>query len=280
MQNIDLIELLKIFILSVVQGITEWLPISSTGHLILVEEFVKLNLSTEFIEMFRILVQLGSIFAVILLYFNRLNPFSPSKSSHKRKDTWLTWFKVIIASIPAMVLGLAINDLMEEHFNKPIVVALALILYGFAFIWIENRKDGRHAKQNKVMEEVSPITAFKVGLFQALSLIPGTSRSGSTILGGLILGLDRTLATEFSFYMSIPVMFGASFLKLVKFGFNFTLAELIYLVFGMFVSFVVSLIVIKSLLKFIRTNNFKPFGYYRIILGTLVILYFLFNRGV
>lgn len=280
MQNIDLIELLKIFILSVVQGITEWLPISSTGHLILVEEFVKLNLSTEFIEMFRILVQLGSIFAVVLLYFNKLNPFSPSKTSHERKDTWLTWFKVIIASIPAIILGLAINDLMEEHFNKPIVVALALILYGFAFIWIENRKEGRHAKQNKVMEEVSSITAFKVGLFQALSLIPGTSRSGSTILGGLILGLDRTLATEFSFFMSIPVMFGASFLKLIKFGFNFTPAEFIYLIFGMFVSFIVSLIVIRSLLKFIRTNDFKPFGYYRIILGTLVILYFLFNRGM
>ena len=277
LQEIDLFELLKIFILSVVQGITEWLPISSTGHLILVEEFIKLNLNPAFIEMFRTVVQLGSILAVVVLYFNKLNPFNPKKSPENRKETWILWFKVAVASIPAIIFGFLINDYMEEYFNIPSVVAAALIIYGFAFIWIENRKPGRHDRQIENLERISYPTAFKTGLFQALSLIPGTSRSGSTILGGLLLGMERTVATEFSFFMSLPVMFGASFLKLLDFGFDFTSTELIYLLFGMFVAFIVSLIVIRSLLKFIKTNDFKPFGYYRIILGSIVILYYLFK---
>lgn len=275
MTEISLIELLKIFILSVVQGVTEWLPISSTGHLILVEEFIHLNLSVEFIEMFRVLVQLGSIFAVIVLYFNKLNPFNPRKTKEGRKQTWIIWFKVAFASIPAAVFGLILNDYMELYFNTPIVVAIALIVYGVGFIWIENRQQGRHTKKTRSIADISYPTAFKTGLFQSLSLIPGTSRSGSTIIGGLILGLDRTVATEFSFFMSIPVMFGASFLKLLDFGFTFTFAEFIYLFFGMFIAFVVSIVVIQSLLKFIKNNDFKAFGYYRIILGTIVLIYFL-----
>lgn len=277
MQAVDLLELLKIFILSVVQGITEWLPISSTGHLILIEEFVQLNLDPAFIEMFRTVVQFGSILAVVVLYFNKLNPFNPAKSPQDRKETWIIWFKVVVASIPAAVLGLLINDYMEMYFNTPTVVASALIIYGFAFLWIEDRKTGRHAKHTSQVTQISYPTAFKTGLFQALSLIPGTSRSGSTILGGLLLGMDRTVATEFSFFMSMPIMLGASLVKLKDFGFSFTTAELVYLLFGMLIAFIVSLIVIQSLLKFIKTNNFKPFGYYRIILGAIVILYTLFK---
>lgn len=277
MQSVNLLELLKIFILSVVQGITEWLPISSTGHLILVEEFVQLNLDPAFIEMFRTVVQFGSILAVVVLYFNKLNPFNPAKSPQDRKETWIIWFKVVVASIPAAVLGLLINDYMEMYFNTPTVVASALIIYGFAFLWIEDRKAGRHAKHTSQVTQISYPTAFKTGLFQALSLIPGTSRSGSTILGGLLLGMDRTVATEFSFFMSMPIMLGASLVKLKDFGFSFTTAELVYLLFGMLIAFIVSLIVIQSLLKFIKTNNFKPFGYYRIILGAIVILYTLFK---
>lgn len=277
MQAVDLLELLKIFILSVVQGITEWLPISSTGHLILVEEFIQLNLDPAFIEMFRTVVQFGSILAVVVLYFNKLNPFNPAKSPQDRKETWIIWFKVVVASIPAAVLGLLINDYMEMYFNTPTVVASALIIYGFAFLWIEDRKTGRHSKHTSQVTQISYPTAFKTGLFQALSLIPGTSRSGSTILGGLLLGMDRTVATEFSFFMSMPIMLGASLVKLKDFGFSFTTAELVYLLFGMLVAFIVSLIVIQSLLKFIKTNNFKPFGYYRIILGAIVILYTLFK---
>ncbi|MCR8968643.1 undecaprenyl-diphosphate phosphatase [Facklamia sp. 7083-14-GEN3] len=277
MQDLEWIELLKIIFLSIVQGITEWLPISSTGHLILVEEFIQLNLNPSFIEMFRTVVQFGSILAVVVLYFNKLNPLDFKKSNQERKNIWVIWFKVVFATLPAGILGLLINDYMEEYFNTPYVVATALILYGFAFLWIENRKPARHAKQVNTLKKISFPTAFKTGLFQALSLIPGTSRSGSTILGGLLLGMERTVATEFSFFMSMPVMFGASLVKLRDFGFVFTTAELIYLLVGMFVAFIVSLVVIRSLLKFIRTNDFKAFGYYRIILGAIVILYYLFK---
>ncbi|MGX7108159.1 undecaprenyl-diphosphate phosphatase [Facklamia miroungae] len=277
MQELELIELLKIIFLSIVQGITEWLPISSTGHLILVEEFIHLNLDPNFIEMFRTVVQFGSIIAVVVLYFNKLNPLDFNKSKQEQKDIWFLWFKVVFATLPAGILGLIINDYMEEYFNTPYVVAAALIIYGFAFLWIENRTPARHAKQVNTLKKISFPTAFKTGLFQALSLIPGTSRSGSTILGGLMLGMERTVATEFSFFMSMPVMLGASLVKLKDFGFIFTTAELVYLLVGMFVAFIVSLVVIRSLLKFIKTNDFKPFGYYRIILGAIVILYYLFK---
>lgn len=279
MQNIiDTIELLKIILLGVVQGITEWLPISSTGHMILVDEFITLNSSAEFKEMFFVLVQLGSIFAVILLYFNKLNPFSFKKSKEERKDTWMLWFKVAVGSIPVMIVGLALEDYVNEYFYNPWVVAIALISYGIIFIWVENNQKAKHSFTVKTFNELSFRRAFFIGCFQALAIIPGTSRSGSTIIGALLLGTSRFIATEFSFFLSIPVMFGASFLKLISFGFNFTQAELIYLMVGMFVAFIVSVIAIRFLLGFLKRNDFKAFGYYRIALGSLVILYFLFNR--
>ncbi|MGO4936755.1 undecaprenyl-diphosphate phosphatase [Fundicoccus sp. Sow4_H7] len=279
MQNIiDTIELLKIILLGVVQGITEWLPISSTGHMILVDEFITLNSSAEFKEMFFVLVQLGSIFAVILLYFNKLNPFSFKKSKEERKDTWMLWFKVAVGSIPVMIVGLALEDYVNEYFYNPWVVAIALISYGIIFIWVENNQTAKHSFMVKTFNELSFRRAFFIGCFQALAIIPGTSRSGSTIIGALLLGTSRFIATEFSFFLSIPVMFGASFLKLISFGFNFTQAELIYLMVGMFVAFIVSVIAIRFLLGFLKRNDFKAFGYYRIALGSLVILYFLFNR--
>lgn len=279
MQNIiDMIELLKIILLGIVQGITEWLPISSTGHMILVDEFITLNSSAEFKEMFFVLVQLGSIFAVILLYFNKLNPFSFKKSKEERKDTWMLWFKVAVGSIPVMIVGLALEDYVNEYFYNPWVVAIALISYGIIFIWVENNQNAKHSFTVKTFNELSFRRAFFIGCFQALAIIPGTSRSGSTIIGALLLGTSRFIATEFSFFLSIPVMFGASFLKLISFGFNFTQAELIYLMVGMFVAFIVSVIAIRFLVGFLKRNDFKAFGYYRIALGSLVILYFLFNR--
>lgn len=276
-QFIDLIELIKIFILSVVQGITEWLPISSTGHMIILEDLMPLNLSPEFIEAFLVLVQLGSIFAVVLLYFNKLNPFSLKKTSAERKDTWVLWFKVAFASIPVAILGAALNDYMDEYFYKPMVVAIALIVYGVLFIWIENTETSKHATSIKDFDSLSFSTAFKIGIFQALSIIPGTSRSGSTIIGGLLVGASRNIATEFSFFLSIPAMVGASLLKLIKLGFVFTQTEWIYMLFGMFVAFIVSVVTIKFLLSYIQRNNFTGFGKYRIILGALVILYSLFQ---
>lgn len=277
LENFSLIELIKIFILSIVQGITEWLPISSTGHMILFDEFIQLNLRPEFIEMFLVLVQLGSIFAVILIYFNKLNPLSPKKDRAEQTATWMLWFKVLVASLPAAIFGFILNDYMDEYFYNPWVVAIALIVYGFGFLWIENKQQGRHSMTISHLSDITYLDAFKIGLFQALSIIPGTSRSGSTILGGLLIGTERHIATEFSFFMSIPVMFGASLLKLIKFGFDFTSAEFIYLTAGMLVAFIVSVFAIKFLLNYLQRNDFKPFGYYRIVLGSLVILYFLFQ---
>lgn len=277
LENLEIIELIKIFVLSIVQGITEWLPVSSTGHMILIDEFIKLSIRPEFTEMFLVLVQLGSIFAVIVIYFHKLNPFSPKKSKEDRKATWIIWFKVVVATIPAVIFGFILEDYMDAYFYNPWVVSIALIVYGFVFIWIENKHQGKHSHSIAELSRITYLDAFKIGLFQSLAIIPGTSRSGSTIIGGLLLGMDRNVATEFSFYMSIPIMFGASFLKLIKFGFDFTSAELIYLLSGMLVAFIVSLIAIKFLLSYIKRNDFKVFGYYRIILGSLVILYFLFN---
>ncbi len=275
--DIDILELIRILILSIVQGITEWLPISSTGHMIIIEEFLSLTSSPEFKELFFVLVQLGSIMAVVLLYFNKLNPFSFKKSAQERKDTWFIWFKVAVASIPAVLFGLVLDDYMEMYFNKPLVVAAMLIVYGFAFIWIETRQKSRHAHEINTFQTLTFKDAFLIGCFQALAIIPGTSRSGSTILGALLLGTSRFIATEFSFYMSIPIMFGASLKKLLKFGLVFSQAELIYLGVGMFVAFIVSVIAIKFLLNYIKRNDFKAFGYYRIILGSIIILYFLFT---
>lgn len=272
------IEIIKAVFLGIVEGITEWLPISSTGHMILVEEFIQLNASAEFKEMFFVVIQLGAIMAVVLLYFNKLNPFSPSKSLREKKDTMSIWYKVIVGIIPAGILGVLFDDWFNEHFNNYIIVALALIFYGILFIIIENRNQGKRPVINN-FSQLTYKTAFLIGMFQSLSLVPGTSRSGTTILGAIILGTSRHIAAEYSFFLSIPVMFGASALKLRKFGFVFTQLELGILFTGMIVAFVVSLIAIKLLLKYIKNNDFKVFGWYRIILGILVLAYFAFFGG-
>ena len=269
------LEYLKVLILGIVEGITEWLPISSTGHMILVENFLRLNVSPEFWEMFLVVIQLGAIMAVVVIYFNKLNPFSTKKSAQERKDTWQIWYKVIIGCIPAAAIGLPLNDWLDEHFYNYVVVAIALIVYGIIFIWIETKYDYKPTVDS--FEDMSFLTAFKIGCFQVLSLIPGTSRSGSTIIGGMLVGTSRTIATEFSFFMSIPVMFGASLLKLLKFGFSFTGNEMFILLFGMIVAFIVSIIAIKFLISYIQKNDFKVFGYYRIVLGLIVIGYFLLS---
>ena len=269
------VEILKAIFLGIVEGITEWLPISSTGHMILVDEFIQLNASAEFKEMFFVVIQLGAIMAVVLLYFNRLNPFSPSKSIKEKRDTMSIWYKVIVGVIPAGVIGLLFDDWLNEHFYNYLTVAFTLILYGVLFIIIENRNKGKRPKINN-FNQLSYKTAFLIGIFQVLALIPGTSRSGATILGGIILGTSRSIAAEYSFFLSIPVMFGASALKLINFGLSFTRMELAILITGMIVAFLVSLFAIKFLLRYIKNNDFKAFGWYRIILGILVLLYFVF----
>lgn len=269
-----LIELLKAAILGIVEGITEWLPISSTGHMILVEEFIKLNTSAQFMEMFRVVIQLGAILAVVLLYFNKLNPFSPSKSMKEKGDTMQIWFKVIVGVIPAGVLGVLFDDWFDAHFYNYFVVAIALVVYGILFIIIENKNKNKRPQVNS-FKTLSYGTAFGIGLFQVLSLIPGTSRSGSTILGAIILGTSRGVAAEYSFFMSIPIMFGASLLKLVKFGLDFTGMEIAILLTGMVVAFLVSIVAIRFLMRYIRNNDFKAFGWYRIVLGILVLGYFM-----
>ncbi|MBT2732474.1 MULTISPECIES: undecaprenyl-diphosphate phosphatase [Carnobacterium] len=267
------IELLKAVFLGVVEGITEWLPISSTGHMILVEEFIQLNASAEFKEMFFVVIQLGAILAVVLLYFNKLNPFSPKKSTQEKKDTMSIWYKVLVGVLPAAVLGLLFDDWLNEHLYNYWTVAIMLIVYGILFIIIENRNKGKESSINS-FKDLTYNTAFLIGMFQVLSLIPGTSRSGATILGAILIGTSRFIATEYSFFLSIPVMFGASFLKLVKFGFEFTGMEVAILLTGMLVAFVVSVIAIKFLMGYIKHNDFKAFGWYRIILGILVLGYF------
>ncbi|MGX6979671.1 undecaprenyl-diphosphate phosphatase [Vagococcus elongatus] len=268
-------ELIKAIILGVVEGITEWLPISSTGHLILVQEFMQLDARPEFIEMFNVVVQLGAILAVVILYFHKLNPFSPKKTTTEKKDTWDLWFKVIVGCIPAGVLGLLYDDWFEEHFHKFLPIAIMLILYGVLFIIVENFNKNREPKITD-FTSFTYQTAIIIGLFQVLSLMPGTSRSGATIIGALLIGTSRYIAAEFSFFLSIPVMFGASGYKLLKFfkaGGNFIEGELIFLLVGSLVAFIVSIIAIKFLMNFIKTNDFKPFGWYRIILGVVLIGY-------
>ena len=268
------IELLKAAILGIVEGITEWLPISSTGHMILVEQFIKLNTSDAFQEMFRVVIQLGAILAVVILYFHKLNPFSPKKSLQQKKDTMSIWYKVIIGILPAAIIGIPLDDWMDEHLYNYQTVALMLVLYGILFIIIENHNKGRNALVQN-FNQLSYKMAFLIGMFQVLSLVPGTSRSGATILGAILIGTSRTIAAEYSFFLSIPVMFGASALKLVKFGFNFTGTEIAILLVGMVVAFVVSILAIRFLLGYIKTNDFKAFGWYRIVLGVLVMGYFL-----
>lgn len=268
------IEVLKAIILGIVEGITEWLPISSTGHMILIEEFIQLKTSDEFKEMFFVVVQLGAILAVVLLYFNKLNPLAPSKSVEEKKETMSIWYKVVIGVIPAGVFGVLFDDWLNEHLYNYVTVAITLILYGVLFIVIENRHKNRKSQINS-FNDLSYFTAFLIGVFQVLSLIPGTSRSGATILGAIILGASRSIAAEYSFFLSIPIMFGASALKLLKFGFSFTTIEAVILLTGMVTAFIISIVAIKFLLSYIKNNDFKVFGYYRIALGVLVLGYFI-----
>ncbi|MDT2595946.1 undecaprenyl-diphosphate phosphatase [Enterococcus dongliensis] len=270
-------NIFKAIILGIVEGITEWLPISSTGHLILADEFIKLNMSSAFIEMFNVVIQLGAILAVVVLYFTKLNPFAPSKTTAEKNDTWTLWFKVIIACLPAAVIGLPLDDFLEAHFHKFLPVAIMLIVYGIAFIVVERQNKTKTPKCTS-LNDFTYKAALIVGAFQLLSLIPGTSRSGATILGAIIIGCSRYVATEFSFFLGIPVMFGASGLKIVKFllkGNSFGISEIIVLLIGMVTAFIVSIIAIKFLLNYIKRNDFTVFGWYRIVLGIILIGYWL-----
>ncbi len=271
------IEFIKALLLGIVEGITEWLPISSTGHMILVDEFVKLNVSEAFKELFFVVIQLGAICAVPVLFFHKLNPFSRKKTEEERRGTWSLWFKVIVGVIPAGVIGILLDDLLDKYLYNYVVVAIALIVYGILFIVIEGRKKNSSFRIERV-EDLTYKDALVIGAYQVLSLIPGTSRSGSTILGGMLSGVSRTASAEFSFFMAIPVMIGASLLKILKFfmdGFKVTTPELLVLLVGIIVSFIVSLAAIKFLMDFVKRHDFKPFGIYRIALGALVIIYFL-----
>ncbi|MEE1086238.1 MAG: undecaprenyl-diphosphate phosphatase [Schaedlerella sp.] len=268
-----MLEALKVIILGIVEGITEWLPISSTGHLILVEEFVHLGLSDAFISMFNVVIQLGAILAVVVIYFDKLNPFSKKKTNKQKKMTIQLWVKVIIATLPAMVIGLLFDDMIDKYLMNAYVVAVMLILYGIFFILIENRNKNISPKASRLSQLTIPM-ALAIGGFQVLAMIPGTSRSGATILGGLLIGASRSVAAEFTFFLAIPVMFGASLLKIVKFGLAFTAGEAFLLLLGCAVSFIVSIFAIKFLMQYIKNHDFKVFGYYRIVLGIVVFLYF------
>ena len=276
------IEYIKAIILGIVEGITEWLPISSTGHMILVDEFLHLKVSPEFLEMFLVVIQLGAICAVPVLFWDKLYPLSRKKSKAENNAIWQTWFKVIVGVLPAAVLGVILDDILDEYLYNYIVVAIALIAYGIAFIFVKKNKAEKEFKVNSV-HELSYKDALKIGAFQVLSLIPGTSRSGSTILGGMLSGVSREASAEFSFFMAIPIMLGASALKILKFileGFSATGGEIILLAIGMVVSFVVSVYVIKFLMDFVKRHDFKIFGYYRIGLGALVLIYFIIKTLV
>ncbi|MBQ9148403.1 MAG: undecaprenyl-diphosphate phosphatase [Oscillospiraceae bacterium] len=271
-----MIEIFKAILFGIVEGITEWLPISSTGHLILLDEFLELKVSETFYEMFQVVIQLGAILAVIVLFFHKLNPFSPKKDRKQKQRTWTLWFKVVVAVLPSAVLGLLFDEWMNDHLYNAWVVAVMLIVYGFAFIWIEGRNKG-HAPKIKNVNEIDYKTALLIGAFQCLSLIPGTSRSGSTILGAILLGVSRGTGAEFSFFLAIPTMLGASGLKLVKFfleGGVIAGQDLWILVTGCVVSFLVSLLVIRALMAYVRRHSFASFGVYRIALGAVVLVYF------
>ncbi len=268
-----MLDALKVIILGIVEGITEWLPISSTGHLILMNELLSLDQEQAFIDMFNVVIQLGAIMAVVVLYFHRLNPFSPRKTEKQKKLTIQLWIKVVIGSIPAAVVGLPLNDFIEEKFNNAYVVAATLIIYGILFIVVENYQKGKEPRVRKLSGLTVPMVLI-IGVFQMLALIPGTSRSGATIVGALMLGVSRGLAAEFTFFLAIPAMLGASAVKLFHFGLNFTGMQVFLLILGMVVSFGVSIVSIKFLMKYIRSHDFKFFGYYRIVLGIIVFLYF------
>ena len=274
----NIIELLKVIFLGIVEGVTEWLPVSSTGHMILVDEFLKLNVSEAFMEMFLVVIQLGAILAVVLLYWNKLWPFKIDNGLKIKRRTMNMWFKIVVACIPAAIVGIIFDDQINKLFYNYQTVAAALIIFGILFIVIENYNRNKKPKINTI-DKITYKHALIIGLFQLIAAVfPGTSRSGATIVGALLIGISRTVAAEFTFFLAVPVMFGASALKLVKFGLNFTGAEMIYLLVGMIVAFVVSIISIKFLMNYIKKNDFKAFGWYRIILGIVVILYFGFIR--
>lgn len=269
----SIIELLKVLVLGIVEGFTEWLPISSTGHMILVDEIIRLNVTEDFMSMFRVVIQLGAILAVVVLYFRKLNPWDSGKKPAQRRATFHLWIKIIIACLPAAVFGLLLDDWMDAHLYNGYVVATTLVLYGAIFIVLETKNQYKEFPIQR-STQISYQTALYIGMFQVLSLIPGTSRSGATILGAMILGCSRGVSAEFSFFLGVPVMFGASLLKLIKFGFQFTGIEIFYLIFGMLTAFIVSIYSIKFLMGYIKRNDFKFFGYYRIILGVIVFAYF------
>lgn len=279
-----MIEFLKAVLFGIVEGITEWLPISSTGHMILLDEFVKLNVSEDFMQMYLVVIQLGAILAVVILFWKQIWPFGKDSNiqpvkqsgflSYCKKDIWVLWFKIIAACLPAAVVGIFFDEYFEKLFYNGVCVAAALIVFGIGFILIENRNKGKNAKINS-LSEITFQTALMIGVFQLIAAVfPGTSRSGATILGALLIGVSRTVAAEFTFFLAIPVMFGASLLKIVKFGFSFSGNELMILATGMITAFVVSVIVIRFLMGYIKKHDFKVFGWYRIILGTIVLLYF------
>lgn len=272
----DIIEILKVIFLGIVEGITEWLPISSTGHMLLVDEFITLNMPEDFKEMFFVVIQLGAIIAVVVMFWKKMWPFQFKDKIQPKvnMDIINMWLKVVVACIPSAVLGLLLDDILEEYFGNAITISIMLIVYGIAFILIENWNKKRTPKI-QALDDISYKTAFFIGLFQVLSMIPGTSRSGATIIGALLLGVSRTAAAEFTFFLAVPTMVGASLLKLVKFGFDFTGAEILTLVIGMVVAFAVSVLCIKFLMSFIKKHDFKVFGWYRIVLGIIIIAYFL-----
>ena len=268
-----MLDILKSIIFGIVEGITEWLPISSTGHIILMEELLKLDQGEAFFEMFQVVIQLGAILAVVVIYFHKLNPFSPTKTQKQKMMTWQIWIKVIIGCLPAGVIGLLFDKWIDKTLYHWYVVALMLIVYGVLFIVVENYQKGKEPRVTKFSQLTIPMILI-IGVFQMLAMIPGTSRSGATIVGALMIGVSRSLAAEYTFFLAIPVMFGASLLKLVKFGFNFTTIQLAVLLVGMVDSFAVSIVAIKCLMSEIRKNDFKVFGYYRIVLGVIVFLFF------
>ena len=267
------VEFLKVVVMGLVEGFTEWRPISSTGHLILVEEIVNMNVSEDFMNVFRVVIQLGAILAVVVLYFRRLNPWDREKKEPQRRATWHLWFKIIVACLPAAVVGLLLDEFLDTYLMNPYVVAAMLIIYGILFIVLEKHNEYVDFPIKKV-SQISYLNAFYIGLFQLLALIPGTSRSGATILGAMLLGCSRTASAEFTFFLGIPVMFGASLLKVIHYGLNFPAIEIFYLIAGMVIAFVVSMYSIKFLMGYVKRHDFRFFGYYRIILGIIVMVYF------
>lgn len=273
-----MLEVLKVILLGIVEGITEWLPISSTGHMILVDEFIKLDVSAEFWEMFKYVIQLGAILAVVVLYFKKLWPFKNDKSErgldrYLDYDKTMMWLKIAVSCIPAVIIGLPLDDFIEEKLSNYVVVSLMLILYGVLFIVIENYNRRRKPKVRN-LDQITWKMALIIGIFQLLAMIPGTSRSGATIIGGILIGMNRKTAAEYTFFLAIPVMFGVSFIKLLKFGFAFTGSELLLLIVGMVVAFVVSVLAITFLMGYIKKHDFKVFGWYRIVLGIIVLAFF------